>query len=174
MSNWKEALRHTYYSGRKHEKLGFSSILSIHTIILNKVCLGLKILTLNIRNGKDIDGEPGPAPFWDDDVDDLSGKGDMEKIDVIVGKIVKGLPSLRELKLGEYRMWTRLGSWSDDGTINDEWGTSLRWEQFVKERYAKRFKENVKISGRAKVRTGGDGGVFTTGNHCVGVNLRGR
>lgn len=29
----------------------------------------------------------------------------------------------------------------------------------MKERYAKRVKENVKISGRAKIRTGGDSGV---------------
>ncbi len=136
------------------------------------MCPNLKILTLNIRNGKDINKEPGPAPFWDDDVGGLSKKDDMEKIDVIVGKVVKGLPTLRELKLGEYRMWTRL--WSDEGTVNDEWGTSLRWEEYVKERYAKRVKENVKISGRAENRTVGDGGVFTTGTHCGGGNLSGR
>ena len=31
----------TYHSGREYEKLGFSSVLSIHTVILNKVCPNL-------------------------------------------------------------------------------------------------------------------------------------
>lgn len=90
----------------------------------------------------------------------------MEKIDEIVGMVVNGLPTLQKLKLGEYRMWNSLTF--DEGTFNDNWGTSLRWEQYVKERYAKRVKENVKISGRAKTRTGDDGGVFPTGNHYGG------
>lgn len=82
------------------------------------MCSDLRILTLNIRNGEDINEEAGSAPFWDDDVGDLSEKDDMEKIDEIVGKVVKGLPTLRELKLGEYRMWTRLSA--DEDTVIDE------------------------------------------------------
>jgi hypothetical protein len=144
-----EATFKTYHGSREYEKLDFSSMLSIHTVILNKLCPNLKILTLNIRNGNDINKEPGPAPFWDDDFGDLSGKDDVEKIDEIVGMVMKGLPTLQKLKLGEYRIWNRLTF--DEGTLNDDWGTSLRWEQYVKDRYAKRVKEKVKISGRAKI-----------------------
>ena len=120
---------------------GFAKILSIDTLILGRVCTGLRELTLNIRTGKDI-GERGySVGYWDDEGDvEASEKHDMERIDGIVRNVVDGLPTLRKLRLGEYKVEMRVEG------ATDEWGKSIRWVDYVKERYAKRVKKEVQLS----------------------------
>ena len=121
---------------------GFAKILSIDTLILGRVCTDLRELTLNIRTGKDI-GERGySVGYWDDEGDgEASEKHDMERIDGIVRNVVDGLPTLRKLRLGEYKVEMRV----EEGA-SDEWGKSIRWMDYVKERYAKRVKKEVQLS----------------------------
>jgi hypothetical protein len=124
--------------------LGFASFLSIYTLILGKVCVNMRKLTLNIEKGKDFSKiSARDCPCWDNGLWDVSGRSDLEKIDEIVGKVVRGLPNLRELRLGEYKTPFKLES---SGETVEGWGTSFYWMEDVKERFAKRTKREVKNS----------------------------
>lgn len=88
-------------------------------------------------------------------MDEMSGRSDWEKIDEIVGKVVHGLPTLQELRLGEYK--TPFKS-EPGGETADGWGTSLHWMEAVRERYGRRIKEEVRTLDSNNITKGRVGG----------------
>jgi hypothetical protein len=57
----------------------------------------------------------------------MKGKTDEEKLDRVVGLVVKGLPGLQHLQLGDYKE-------NDIPAQDMKWGKSARWIEIVKKR----------------------------------------
>ncbi|KAE8445534.1 hypothetical protein EG329_013297 [Mollisiaceae sp. DMI_Dod_QoI] len=107
-----------------NEYIGWARILPIESTILKNVCHHLKKLTIQQVEGK--------LQEWEWLPPDRSGITDEERVDQAIGKLVENLPSLEELQLGQYlRKPVK-------PTIMQEWGKSLRWEVFVKDRSLQR------------------------------------
>jgi hypothetical protein len=114
---------------------GLGRVLPIYTLVLKDVCKDLRSLTLHMGYSEDYlymgsswgHGYPTfPLPEKDDAPRDKE-KSEEEKIDAVVERVVRGLPGLRHLQLGDYKK----AEMRDDDL---EWGKARRWMGVVKER----------------------------------------
>ncbi|CZT04337.1 uncharacterized protein RCO7_10054 [Rhynchosporium graminicola] len=140
--------RYSLYASMNHfdRKLPFAKILPVYTHVLREICTNLRSLTLSQSMG----GEHRISQLWKwVDEDDRS---DGERFSKAVGVVVKGLPSLEHLQLGDYSCpWEDVeevevseehtADVSDENIeteSNDPWGVAVRRSAVVRERNIKR------------------------------------
>ena len=110
--------------------------MQIYTPVLKEVCKDLRSLTMHIGYDKEcirMGKMPGgsldhsfPLTFADDASGD-ERKTDEEKLDRIVGRVVKGLSGLQHLQLGDYKK-------APIPAQDLQWGKAARWGVLVKTR----------------------------------------
>jgi hypothetical protein len=108
------------------QPLGFAQLFPIYLAILRNLCGNLQELTLHTG----IDKSGGYSKEINYDTPDIKGpsnKTNEEIVDDAVGLLVKGLPWLRKLQLGNYKS---LGDPEEDV----DWGPSRRWVDVVNTR----------------------------------------
>ncbi|KAE8445536.1 hypothetical protein EG329_013299 [Mollisiaceae sp. DMI_Dod_QoI] len=110
---------YTHHRG-VHEHDAFNkAILPIHTTILRDVCLNLRKLIIHQGDNDDL---------WEDDVDHHTGLSNDDRVDIIIGNVVKAMANLEELQLGRYHFIP------NEEDVLEQWGKSIRWENFVDQR----------------------------------------
>ncbi|KAG4433847.1 hypothetical protein IFR05_010665 [Cadophora sp. M221] len=122
------------------EPIGLARILPIYATILSRVCPNLRALTLHMgtdtrprsmcgeryRYEHQLDGELDELERFDR-IDNSITQTDDEMIDDAVKHLIQSLPSLAELKLGNYK--------STSISRGDmRWGKSVRWIEMVEAR----------------------------------------
>lgn len=113
---------------------GLGRILPIYTVVLKEVARNLRSLTLHMRYDDeclDMDKSTQWYPSFPltraDDARGDEGKSDEEKLDSIVGRVVRELKGLKHLQLGDYRD-------APIPTRDLKWGKAARWMEVVKNR----------------------------------------
>lgn len=118
---------------------GFKLTLDIHTTILNKTCPSLKDLTLHMMDYSMDSSENSLC--WDDDLQ--RAKSNDAHLNEIVEKVATRLRTLKVFQLG--------GPKSLNSTpFKENWGTSVKWMTFVKERAHRQQLEDAKKSQEVK------------------------
>ncbi|KAE9365591.1 hypothetical protein N431DRAFT_447233 [Stipitochalara longipes BDJ] len=113
---------------------GLGRVRQVYTPVLREICKNLRSLTLHLGYDDECINMTktvtylGSIPLAeDDDVRGDEGKSDEEKIDGIVGRIVRELKRLKHLQLGDYKKAVI--------QIDDvKWGKSARWMDIVRQR----------------------------------------
>ncbi|KAN0102283.1 hypothetical protein V8E51_012793 [Hyaloscypha variabilis] len=103
---------------KSNRPVGLARLLPIYMTILN-VCPNLRKLVVHQGHNN---------ALWDDDLDGAMGLNNEERVNVAVEKLVRGLPTLQSLQLGNYHFVP-----SED-EILEQWGKSLQWEGWVEDR----------------------------------------
>lgn len=122
--------------GKMHQSPpSFKHLLPVYTNTMNYVCPNITELTLHQKEG---------VQLWDDDLDNKFGKSDNQRIEEVMEKVVKGLPYLQVLHLGNY-----LYSPSFLGKgLDKPWGSSVLWVDFVD----KRHKDRLRAEAEKRIR----------------------
>ncbi|PVH87088.1 hypothetical protein DL98DRAFT_637760 [Cadophora sp. DSE1049] len=126
-------------------KLPFADILKVYTPILNEVCVNLTTLTLDHSWGvpwselykQEAIRKIIPVP-WTWVVED--SRSDDERISEIVEGVVKGLPSLQRLQLGDLVDPARNPGDGED-MYEEQWGIAVKWSQVVRDQESERALE---------------------------------
>ncbi|KAL5314602.1 hypothetical protein ACEPPN_017244 [Leptodophora sp. 'Broadleaf-Isolate-01'] len=127
-------------------KLDLSAIMPIYIHVLSRVCGDLRNLTLHQTWGTN---ESRSVQFEGDwrwstssfrNIPD-DGEND-SKYSEEVERVAKGLPKLRRLQLGNYD--SHQADPAGD-LVQDEWGSSIKWTDFVAKREEERFIEGLRI-----------------------------
>ncbi|KAI9647632.1 hypothetical protein NHQ30_004017 [Ciborinia camelliae] len=109
-----------------NKHVGFRELLPIYTAILRGVCTDFRKLTIHNK-----DEQPHyKNSFWDVSFGDPQLESAEDLVDEIVRGVVEGLPTLRELQLGDY-----IKVPGREYKYADTWGKSLRWMSFVERRH---------------------------------------
>lgn len=157
---------------------GLPRLLPMYTIILKRVCTNLRSLALHMgTDTRPVYMGPGtverrPIDNWDEvkfynndleheePFDQSTGSQD-EKIDAMVKRVVEALPSLLELKLGDYK--------SRNLPEKDvRWGRSVQWIDVVDNRARQLYRppRNDAIDGLADTSSGYDNKRGYKGKAC--------
>jgi hypothetical protein len=118
-----------------HRPAGLSRIMQIYTPILKLAFTSLRSLTLHMGYDKEcismdkqvyeLDNNSFPLTVADDVPGDR-GKSDEEKLDRVVGRVVRELKGLKHLQLGDYK---------DEKipSMDVKWGKVVRWMEVVRQ-----------------------------------------
>ncbi|PMD33068.1 hypothetical protein L207DRAFT_535765 [Hyaloscypha variabilis F] len=110
-------------------------VMQVYTPVLKEIYKNLRSLTFHIGYDDECVNMTKVASYGasfqvlaeDDDVRGDEGKSDEEKLDRIVGRVVKTLPGLQHLQLGDYK--------TVPIPVQDvKWGKSARWMEIVRQR----------------------------------------
>lgn len=76
--------------------------------------------------------------IWNEDAYNKSGMADEERIDEVVGKVVRDLDSVEVLQLGVFKSFQK-PEYRENWEYEDEWGQSARWMEIVRKRAEERL-----------------------------------
>lgn len=115
---------------------GLGRVMQVYTTILREICKDLRSLTLHIGYDAECVNMTRVAKWMpfdcteDDDIHDDKGKSDEEKLNRIVGHVVRELKGLQHLQLGDYKKATIRSI-----PVGDmKWGMAVKWMEVIKQR----------------------------------------